>query len=265
MNRTHTILVITVLTAGVVGWQILERADRNDPATDIPRDGQSLQSAESPPYLLRHQTEGNSPGGDTDSHPPTADGAPVWFVRRDNTDCNGQTVFIPDARTGDLIEATDCAEPKETDVYEDLDDETLADLAYGDSHAAEVLGLRLILSDKPENEAMGLGLLYRSVALSGDAETFQKAIGSRYAYLSVNGKPQVRHLKQLLVFNLIGEVLGDSGFDSKRIVRALQDADVEQQEIDAVRSGTRTILQRMADLQTEVTGNMSIREALENA
>ena len=261
MNRVHTILAVAAIAAGFVGWQLMERTSHQSPQSGEPYQLEQLQSSENPPNSFQPKPDGNLPEDNTTT--PAA--APVWFVRSDNIHCEPETVFIPDARTGDLIEATKCEESKKVDPYEELDDKALADLAYGDSHAAEVLGLRLVLSEKAESEAMGLGLIYRSVALSGDVETFQKAIGSRYAYLSVNGVPQTKNLKQMLVFNLIGEVLGAPEFNSKRILRALRDADVKPAEIDAVRSETRMILQRMAELQTEVTGSMSIREAIENA
>ena len=261
MNRIHTILVITIATAALIGWQIMERTDQD--VAPVPQPGESQQHRPSQETTI--SAAGTSQNASTIGASPVPADDPVWYVRSDQRRCEPRTTFIPDARTGELTEVTDCEPIQEVDNYDSLDNDTLASLAYGDSHAAGKLGLRLILSESLQEERLGLGLLYRSAALSGDAEVFRKAIGARYAYVSENGKPNVRNLEQMLVFNMIGETLGDSRFDSNRVERALRKADVAQQEIDTVRANARTILQRMAELQTEVTGDMSIREALENA
>jgi len=261
VNRTQTILAITLAAAALVGWRIMEQTEQD--VAPLPEAGapQVPQSSSESPVSARSVSLSPATGEETLS--PEDD--PVWYVRSNQHQCNPRTTFIPDARTGEVAEVTDCEPIQEVDVYDSLDNDTLASLAYGDSHAAGTLGLRLVLSENLQEERLGLGLLYRSAALSADAEIFRKAIGARYAYVSENGRPNVRNLEQLLVFNVIGETLGDGRFDSRKLERALRKADVVQQEIDTVRSNARLILQRMAELQTEVTGDMSIREALENA
>jgi len=261
VNRTHTILAITVAAAALVGWRIMEQSAQQVAPLPQTVDQHESQTPKTAAVSPRQASERPATGRET---PPPADD-PVWHAQGDQRQCDPRTTFIPDARTGEVTEVTDCEPVQEVDSYGGLDNDTLASLAYGDSHAAGTLGLRLILSENRQEERLGLGLLYRSAALSADAEIFRKAIGARYAYVSENGKPNVRNLEQLLVFNVIGETLGDARFDSRKLERALIKADVGQQEIDAVRSNARTILQRMAALQTEVTGDMSIREALENA
>jgi len=259
VNRVQTILAITIAAAALIGWRIIERTDQNIAPLSQSTEQQLSQSTRDAVVSTRSASQTSSTGEETPAE------RPVWYVQNDQHQCVPTTTFTPDSRTGELIEATGCDPIQEVDVYDSLDSDTLASLAYGDSHAAGTLGLRLIVSENPQEERFGLGLLYRSAALSADAEIFRKAIGTRYAYLSENGKPIVRNLEQMLVFSVIGETLGDKRFDSRRLERALRKADVDQQEIDTVRSNARLILQRMAELQTEVTGDMSIGEAIENA
>jgi hypothetical protein len=149
--------------------------------------------------------------------------------------------------------------------YESWSDELLAQEAYGDAEAAEVLGLRLITSGDPVKEQLGLTLVYRSAALSGDPEVFQKAIGARYAYVSVNGEPQIDNLKQLLLFSHLSQVMGEQKIDATTIEHELRTSDIPDAELARIRQGSRKLLEQMADLQTEITGSTSIREGLENA
>lgn len=264
MKRAHTVLAIVALTAAVVAWQTRQPDTRLDtggvapPSAPLP--------AESPQVAAASPALAGSPGTTPPAYRVETEEVLGLRVRKDR-DCTVELRYIPDADTGEIIEAHACVadDPQIPDPYEAWDDQTLAGMAYGDPHAAEVLGLRHIGSEDPREEALGLSLLYRSVALSGDLETFQRAIGRRYAYLEVNGVPEKHNLRQLLVFSHIGEVLGDERFDAAEVVRQLNQADVPPGEIDKLREAADLILEHMAALQTEMTGDATIREAIDNA
>lgn len=261
MTRVHTLLAVICLAAAIVGWHVFEdrspavaKSDTTPSAADLqPRAPEAQQQTT---RAARSVVDTRDPADPIESHPSLSD----------NSNCRVTRQYF-DSRTGDLRDVYTCTPTEESDPhpYEDWSDETLANLAYGDAKAAEVLGLRKVVSEDPDREALGLTLLYRSVALSGDLDTFRKAIGRRYAYVSYNGKPLVHNLEQLLVFNLIGEVLGDNRFNPLPIESRLRDLDVSSQELDRIHRATSDILTSMAQLQTEMTGDTTISEALANA
>lgn len=262
MNRTHTILVITVLTAGVVGWQMWPQA---------PND-----SAE-PPEVKTQATSASLPSSADESAgssaDPTLPAAVLELPTAQQLEQFGCHVSdqLFDTETSQYRDVYTCPpaepdlNPAEPHPYESWNNATLASLAYGDPKAAEVLGLRHVMSAKPEEEALGLSLLYRSAALSGDPEVFRKAIGQRYAYLSVNGKPQLHNLRQLLVFNLIGKKLGAKRFDPIPVETALRNANRSSEEIHELYQAADQILHSMAQVQSEITGNTTIAEVIADA
>jgi hypothetical protein len=180
--------------------------------------------------------------------------------------CQEVSEWVENPLTGELSPRHQCTpEAPAADPYQDLDEATLAGMAYGDARAAAVLGLRKIRSHDTVEEDLGLSLIYRSAALSGDLEVFRRAIGLRYAYLSVNGRPQVEGMKQLLIFNRMGRALGDDRFDPEPVRSELTRIGLSAEEIGLLESRSRTILGRMAALQTELTGRTDFREVLEDA
>ncbi|MEJ2087511.1 MAG: hypothetical protein P8Y69_03335 [Gammaproteobacteria bacterium] len=248
MKRLPTQLAVLALAALIVGWQIHRSGSEDQRAASLaaPMQAPPTPTSGADPRALARTETAVPPSSPEQARP---------------ADEKCVTTFHP----VNGLEVRDCSEAEPTDPYETWDEQTLADMAYGDAHAAEVLGLRHITSDNPRTEALGLMLIYRAVALSGDPVSFRKAIGARYAYLEVNGKPQIDNLKQLLIFNLIGEKLGDSRFDSRQVVAELKRVAVPDAEIDRVTSAATRILERMAETEGQVTGNTAIREALENA
>jgi hypothetical protein len=108
-------------------------------------------------------------------------------------------------------------------------------------------------------------LLYRSVALSGDTTTLHRAISERYATVSLHGEPNVDNLKQLLVFAAVATRLGDRGINARSIEARLAKAGVPVEEVSRLKSTAERILSEMASIETEVTGNTTIAEALTNA
>ena len=255
MNRIHTTLAILLIAAGITGWQIWKQTDSGPAAssetaplaeTTVP-DAQAAESVASQPAVAEERTA-----------------VPEKFHPER---CTWETVFFNDPVTGNVSESRRCTpnEPPQPDPYASWDNETLAAAAYSDPGAAQELGLRLLRGDTVEQETLGVSLLIRSVAITGDPEAFRKAIGVRYAEISIDGVPQIRNLKQQLLFSIIGQTLGDDRFDPQQVERALLRANIDPTEIEKLQKGSRAILERMAALQTEMTGETSIREALGNA
>jgi hypothetical protein len=261
VNRNQTLFVIGAISWAIVAWQIWDRESTLPDSTRQPIVSTTAPSEAGEPPLVGYGVDGQ------DLAAPEVAGADsefeVGLTAREDRDCSVELYQRIDAQSDD--HSCESSYPPEPDPYESWDEETLAGMAYGDAHAAEVLGLRHVASTDPRREALGLALLYRSVALSGDSDSFQKAIGLRYAYLEIDGEPQVHNLRQLLVFSVIGKILGDQRLNSTQLSRYLKQADVPQTEIEGIRAGARSILQGMADLQTEMTGDTTITEALENA
>jgi hypothetical protein len=262
VNRLHTTFAITGLCALIVGWQFWHQASEG-PQIDGPLVHAGAR-ADQPP------TEPSMTAAHPEQHPAPAQQQTenvLGFRVLKDRDCEVQLRYIPDAETGELHEAMSCEplNPVPPHPYESWSNELLAQEAYADAEAAEVLGLRFIRSEDPDHEQTGLSLVYRAAALSGNPGVFGKAIGARYAYVSKNGKPQIDNLKQLLVFSHLGRALGGQAIATPTIERELRGHDVPEEELSRIRQGSRVLLEQMADLQTEITGSTSIREALENA
>lgn len=255
MSRIHTTVAITSLCAVIVGWQIWNQ--HSTPSSPPAENLYATTSKDPEPAIT------SAPQEDVRSEAVDR----FDFARRieQDPDCHvGQVVIHPE--TGEPADAIAC-EPQssEPSPYQHWSEQVLAGLAYGDPVAAEVLGLRHIQSEDPNQEALGLMLLYRSVALSGDTDTLHRAISERYAIVSMDGDPNVHNLKQLLVFAIVATRLGDTGINSHSIEARLAKAEVSTEEVARLKSGAARILQEMAAIETEVTGNRTIEEALTNA
>ena len=255
MNRFHTTLAIAGLCAVIVGWQVWRvSTDSPDQASGIhvPIADEQTSAAES-----------------TTSGPeaPARETTHFDFAKKIETDADcyvDQIVLHPE--TGEPVEAYACdPSASEPHPYENWSEQVLAGLAYGDPVAAEVLGLRHIQSEDPNREALGLMLLYRAVALTGDTTTLHRAISERYAVVSEDGTANVHNLKQLLVFGIVASRLGDGGINYRSIAARLAKAEVEASEVTRLKSAAEQILREMASIESEVTGNTKISEALTNA
>ncbi len=255
MNRIHTTVAIACLCAVIVGWQVWTWHSAEPGPHSVPppiADSQPADPIEAP--ITQEQVE-----------PSTVD--PIAFADRLEADPNcfvDRVVLHPE--TGEPVDAIACdpavAEPR---PYESWSEPVLAGLAYGDPVAAEVLGLRHIQSEDPNREALGLMLLYRSVALSGETEALHRAISERYATVSKDGEPNIHNLKQLLVFAIVATRLGDTRIRPGSIEARLANADVPDAELLQLKQAAEDILLEMASIESEITGNSTIREALTNA
>ncbi len=260
MNRIHTALAVAALCGAFVAWQLSDPSDSSLGSTTATSTNTNHPTEITP---QAHAAVG-AQGPDTQSSTSRRNIAEMQAnVAKD---CTWVTHYIPEFETGEIIESRSCEpnNPEAVDPYTTWDNETLANMAYGDAHAAEVLGLRHIRSADPNEEAVGLNLIFRSVALSGDLNTFRKAIGVRYAYMSVDGEPQVDNMRRLMLFSVIGEALGDDRFNATFIASELTHAGVPENEIDGLRSAAMEALKAMASLQTEMTGDSWMQEALDN-
>ncbi|MGE0626023.1 MAG: hypothetical protein AB7I04_18915 [Pseudomonadales bacterium] len=265
MNRSLTVLAIAVATAVLVGWQLLPGTQTAEvaPPEASANETTGIAKIESTPEPIPQPDPSADPTHLAEVRDSSPKNATAMLLERNGCRISDQRF---DPETGDYHDVYTCpSRQPEPHAYESWSNETLASLAYGDHKAAEILGLRHVVSNDPEEEALGLSLLYRSVALSGDPEVFHRAIGLRYAYLSVNGEPQIHNLKQLLLFSLIGSKLGGEGFDPKPIERKLRDSAIQPQEVSHLYDVAGQLLNAMAGLQTEMTGNTSIAEVLSDA
>jgi hypothetical protein len=255
VNRIHTTVAIAGLCAVILGWQIW-RSGSASPDTPFAN-------------ALNYPTPADIPSASSaiEDTGTLVEPAPIDFTThlKENTHCYvDQVVIHPDTREPVDAIACDPAFPEST-PYETWSEPVLAGLAYGDPIAAEVLGLRHIQSKDPNREALGLMLLFRSVALSGDTGALHRAISQRYATVANDGEPDVHNLKQLLVFSIVATKLGDPDIDSQGLEARLAKADVPTAEVSRLKSTAERILREMASVQTEVTGNRTIEEALTNA
>ena len=255
MNRIHTTLAIAGLCAVLVGWQVWQ----------VSANSTGQASAIQAPLAENQSSADESATAEPER--PSSETDHFDFAKKIATDPDcyvNEIVLHPE--TGEPVEAYAC-DPVKSDPhpYENWGEQVLAGLAYGDPVAAEVLGLRHIQSEDPNREALGLMLLYRSVALSGDTTTLHRAISQRYAVVSEDGEPIVHNLKQLLVFAIVATRLGDAEIKSRSIEARLAKADVDASEVTRLKSAAEHILQEMASIESEVTGNTTILEALTNA
>lgn len=139
--------------------------------------------------------------------------------------------------------------------YERYDNDTLAILAYGDAEAAEVLGLRL----RRQDEAGSLKYMLRAAALSGRPDALRAYVNSGTHPVEIDGRPVARTLRERYVLSLVeNRVSADSAeiaLWEARIRAELPDPDLE---IERLRREAETLLQRMRDVQREVTGSARI-------
>jgi hypothetical protein len=268
VNRLHTTVAIAALCVGIVGWQVWTANE------EVP-DAHSTAKAADPSTTSGPVPASASASASASAGPEEAPDAPApntlrvldndYFAKRLEADPNCHKEYVLHPETGQPVHAFRCDTDEETHPYEQWNEPVLAGLAYGDPVAAEVLGLRHIQSEDPNREALGLMLLYRSVALSGETGAIQRAIGKRYAVVSENHEPNVHNLKQLLVFAIVSTKLGDTRMRPSGIEARLASAEISASEISRIKRSAEQILEEMATIQSELTGNTTIREALKDA
>jgi hypothetical protein len=192
-------------------------------------------------------------------------------VRKDR-DCTVEVTYAVDSSTGESRKIYSCIpnSPREIDPYTTYPDETLAGMAYGNAHAAEVLGLRKLLSPDPEVEAQGLELLLRSVALSNNSRGIAIAINARYSLVSSTQNSSDRvvdvpNVKRFYTLSLVSNTVSPGSMTPEIYRAELSNAGLDDKELDALAEKSRQILEDLAEIQTQITGDTHIREAMENA
>lgn len=258
MNRTQNAVaicnavVVCSIAAAIIGWQLWQHR------LAVPSEAELAAGTLAPAQPDRQP--------DSDKQTPAHAAAPQPSdVAEPETNCwVAQVVAHPD--TGEPLDVIAC-EPAHRDPspYASWGEQALAGMAYGDARAAEALGLRHIQSEDPNQEALGLMLLYRAVALSGETTALHRAISQRYAVVSADGRPELHNLKQLLVFAIVARRLGDTHLDADRLAAKLAAARVPEPVISSLKDTAQQILEEMASIESEITGNRTIREALNNA
>jgi hypothetical protein len=187
-------------------------------------------------------------------------------VRKDRN-CTVEVEHRFNPETGNSRKIFSCIpnSPPETDPYTTYDSEVLAGMAYGDAHAAEVLGVRLLRSPDPEVEYIGLEYLLRAVALSNDTRGIALAMNNRYNSLQSNGTMNLDNIKRLVTLSHVSNTVSPGTMSGPAYQKILRDFGVSDEEIRTLIRNGDEILEHMARVQSEVTGNTHIREALNDA
>lgn len=182
--------------------------------------------------------------------------------------CNFTTYLVPD-RDGNLIEAIKCdpkSPPEARHPYTTYPQAALVDMAYGDPIAAEVLGLWYLDEKKLEG---GMTLLYRAIALNGATEFRPLHNAANVHFSSVQHLDEdgnlvysISSLEQQYIMGRIGEVLGDTVRSTPYARMKLKDAGYNKEDFARLEREASAILADMANIETEVTGKSTIREAL---
>lgn len=187
-------------------------------------------------------------------------------VRKDRN-CTVEVREITDLETGKNRRIYTCTPNSIADIdpYTTYSDEVLAGMAYGDPHAAEVLGLRKLVSTDPAVEAEGLKLLLRAVALSNSTHGIALAVNTRYSHVSTDDQIHLDTVSQLYVLGEISNTITPNSMTTDHYADLLLSGGLDEQAIEKLRQHSQEILSEMAGVQTEITGNTDIKEALEDA
>ena len=264
-----TTLLATLLTAAaIVFWQY----QPPDPLTTAESQPQSFagHSATEP---VAAQPERMQPARQLDT--VSADVAPddgaletvMGISVRKDRNCTVELYQSINPETGELKDAYICAPDSqpEIDPYTNYSDSVLAGMAYGDAHAAEILGLRMIVSSDPEIEAQGLKLLLRSVALTNDTRAIALAQNARYSNISKGDELNEKNVRRLLVLSHVANAVKPGSMASNRYEGLLISNGADQEELAQLKSDSLAILSELAEIQAEITGNTYIREVLGDA
>lgn len=264
-----TTLLATLLTAAaIVLWQY----QPSDPTGSAKLPSQPF-AQNSVPEPVSDQPQRMSPLPQPDSE--SADGTSadraletvMGIAVRNDRNCTVELYQSINPETGELKDAYICTPISLPDIdpYSNYSDSVLAGMAYGDAHAAETLGLRMIVSTDPKIEAQGLQLLLRSVALTNDTRAIALAQNARYSNISKDDVLNEKNVRQLLVLSHVANAVKPGSMASNRYEGLLISSGADREELAQLKSDSLAILTELAAIQTEITGNTDIREALEDA
>jgi len=159
---------------------------------------------------------------------------------------------------GTVVEGYSCSpnEPREPGVYDGYDDATLAQMAYADAVAAEVLGKRLAEDDPNQSRT----LLLRSVALRPEnTDPLRWLASTNYGLVSTNGVLEVGELSQNFLLARVAEELGVTGAAANSR-RRLVAAGLEDRDFWALEQEVLAELAHMREVQVEVNGKSDLPE-----
>jgi hypothetical protein len=263
-----TLLATLFIAAAIVFWQY-QPSDPHAPAESL----QQPLANNFVPEPLSGQPERMPAAPQFDSDPAggTLEDGALEMVKgiavRKDRNCTVELYQSVNPETGERKDAYICTPISLPDIdpYTDYSDTVLAGMAYGDAHAAEILGLRMIVSTDPKIEAQGLKLLLRSVALTHDTRAIALAQNARYSNISKGEALNEENVRQLLVLSHVANAVKPGSMASKRYEALLISNGTDHEELAELKSDSLLILTELADIQAEITGNTYIREVLEDA
>ena len=263
-----TLLATLLAAAAIVLWQYQPSdptASAELPSQPIAQNSVSAPVSDQPEHTspLPQPDRESADGASDDGALETAKGVAV----RKDRNCTVELYQSINPETGELKDAYICTPISLPDIdpYTNYPDAVLAGMAYGDAHAAETLGLRMIVSSDPEIEAQGLKLLLRSVALTNDTRAIALAQNARYSNISKDEVLNEKNVRQLLVLSHVANAVKPGSMASNRYEGLLISGGADPDELAQLKSDSLAILTELAEIQTEITGNTDIREALEDA
>lgn len=264
------LISILLIAAAIVAWQLINLP--SDSATTASNDPQSPAALVK--KTLNHPQSAAPSDRPANHNQPDLDNPQATemelvqgiYVRKDrNCSVEVDERFDPD--TGNLRRLYACTPNSlpEPDPYTAYDSQVLAGMAYGDARAAEVLGVRLLTSENPTTQSAGLNYLLRSAALANHTRPIALAVNNRYNDFASNGTLHLDNIKRLVTLSHISNVITPNSMSGAVYQNILRESGVSEEEIARLITAGNQALERMADIQTQVTGNTQLREALDDA
>jgi hypothetical protein len=174
-----------------------------------------------------------------------------------DSNCQWEVVYVP-TENGGLVEANHCvSERPAAHPYTNYTNESLAELAYSDPKAAEILGLRLREADFKA----ALSLTIRAAALDGgNAEPILYLSDAYPQTTYTDGKPNLETIRVKYVLSAVSDLLGaeHSNVDYwENKVR--QEFENPTAKIDSFDEEARKIVAEMQQIENEVKGEKTIK------
>jgi|GEM_PF-5817513 len=146
--------------------------------------------------------------------------------------------------------------------YTSYSDEVLANLAYGDAKAAEILGMRLIQRHgNQELTDLGVNYVLRAAALSGDVQLIRRAAGAAYSHIGDANGPIPNSIIHNYVLREAAGRLGNKSYPSEWD-STIQSLNVSTENLEFIEDRVIETMERVAAIQTNVTGETDFAEIL---
>ena len=159
---------------------------------------------------------------------------------------------------GATVMVMQCTKPQlqKTHSYDAYSNAALANLAYGDADAAEVLGMRL----REQNKKVALSLIIRSSALSaGSTEVLKRYANSYPVPAFVDGEPVLDSIHTRYVLSAVAELLGDTNVGLDVWEQTVRETSLAPEvTIAFLRGKARDIVDEMRRIEQEVVGHTTI-------